>query len=62
MVVEWVDHLHEHFKSPAVVHDGRYVLPLAPGFSVEMLPQSVDAHEYPNGSVWLEDAFALGEA
>ena len=23
-VVEWVDHLHEHFRDPAVVRDGRY--------------------------------------
>ena len=26
-VVEWVDHLHEHFRDPAVVRDGRYVAP-----------------------------------
>ena len=37
-VVEWVDHLHEHFRDPAVVRDGRYVAPAAPGYSIEMLP------------------------
>ena len=26
-VVEWVDHLHEHFRDPAVVRDGRYLAP-----------------------------------
>jgi L-fuconate dehydratase len=60
-VVEWVDHLHEHFKDPAIVRNGRYVLPLAPGYSVEMLPESVDAYEYPNGRVWTETALALEE-
>ena len=51
-VVEWVDHLHEHFRHPAVVRNGRYVLPLAPGYGVEMLPGSLDEHEYPHGRVW----------
>ena len=37
-VVEWVDHLHEHFRDPAVV--ARRPLPgaTAPGYSIEMLP------------------------
>ena len=35
-VIEWVDHLHEHFVHPAVVVDGHYVLPEAPGYSIEM--------------------------
>jgi L-fuconate dehydratase len=61
-VVEWVDHLHEHFKEPAVVRGGRYILPLAPGYSVEMLPQSVDDYEYPQGRAWTEAALALEEA
>ena len=37
-LVEWVDRLHEHCKEPAVVRDGRYVLPFAPGYSIELLP------------------------
>jgi len=61
-VVEWVDHLHEHFKDPAVVRNGRYVLPLSPGYSVEMLPESVDEYEYPAGPAWTEAALALEEA
>src|SRR4051812_36757165 len=39
-VVEWVDHLHEHFRDPAMVRDGRYLAPTAPGYSIEMLPSS----------------------
>jgi L-fuconate dehydratase len=61
-VIEWVDHLHEHFKYPAVVENGRYVLPLAPGYSVEMLPESVDEYEFPAGRAWTEAALALEEA
>ena len=48
-VVEWVDHLHEHFLDPAVVRDGRYVAPQAPGYSIEMLPASLDEYEFPDG-------------
>jgi len=51
-IVEWVDHLHEHFRHPAVVVEGRYTIPTAPGYSVEMLPDSLNRHEYPNGSAW----------
>ena len=51
-VVEWVDHLHEHFRDPAVVERGRYVVPRAPGYSVEMLEPSLEEYGYPNGPVW----------
>jgi L-fuconate dehydratase len=58
-VIEWVDNLHEHFKDPAVVRGGRYVLPSVPGYSVEMLPTSVDEYEYPNGRAWTELELAV---
>jgi L-fuconate dehydratase len=51
-IVEWVDHLHEHFVHPAVVIDGRYRIPAAPGYSIEMRPESLDRYEFPSGSVW----------
>ena len=51
-VVEWVDHLHDHFREPAVVRDGRYVAPVAPGYSIEMLPASLDEYAFPEGPVW----------
>jgi L-fuconate dehydratase len=51
-IVEWVDHLHEHFLHPAVVADGRYMLPTAPGYSIEMLPSSIERYEFPRGSAW----------
>ncbi|MFE6133895.1 enolase C-terminal domain-like protein, partial [Streptomyces sp. NPDC056437] len=51
-VIEYVDHLHEHFADPAQIDAGRYVAPRAPGFSARMLPQSMAAHRYPDGPVW----------
>lgn len=50
--IEWVDHLHEHFEDPAVVRDGRYVAPTAPGFSTRMWPESVRRYRYPDGPEW----------
>ncbi|MBM7831040.1 L-fuconate dehydratase [Agromyces cerinus] len=40
-MVEYVDHLHEHFVTPTVVEHGRYLAPSAPGAGTEMLPSSV---------------------
>src|SRR5689334_22665248 len=54
-VVEWVDHLHEHFVHPARVVGGRYVLPSAPGYGVEMKAASVAEHAYPSGPVWARE-------
>jgi L-fuconate dehydratase len=54
--VEWVDHLHEHFQHPALVRDGRYVAPTAPGYSIEMLPESLARYEFPYGLAWTEAA------
>ena len=52
-VIEYVDHLHEHFADPVVIEAGRYRAPAAPGFSARMLPASIAAHRYPDGPVWL---------
>jgi L-fuconate dehydratase len=51
-ILEWVDSLHEHFRDPAVVRSGRYIAPAAPGYSVEMLPESLDEYEFPRGAAW----------
>ena len=50
--IEFADHLHEHFVDPVVVHAGRYIPPTAPGFSIEMRPESLAALEFPGGSEW----------
>jgi L-fuconate dehydratase len=55
-VLEYVDHLHEHFIDPVVIRRGRYMPPLRPGFSVTMRPESLDAYEFPRGRMWQEAA------
>ncbi len=45
-IVEYVDHLHEHFVHPVVLKHGRYMPPTAPGYSIEMKPDSLDGHEH----------------
>ncbi|MEY9907287.1 L-fuconate dehydratase [Catenulispora sp. MAP12-49] len=54
-VIEYVDHLHEHFADPARVRNGCYVTPTAPGFSAEMLPDSIATYSYPDGVFWRAD-------
>ena len=51
-VIEYVDHLHEHFRCPVRMQDGRYLPPADPGYSIEMKPASLAAHEFPLGAVW----------
>ncbi|PYS40587.1 MAG: fuconate dehydratase [Acidobacteria bacterium] len=51
-IVEYVDHLHEHFVYPVSLKNGRYLPPADPGYSIEMKPESVDYYEFPNGRAW----------
>ncbi|NEP51686.1 MAG: fuconate dehydratase [Moorea sp. SIO3C2] len=51
-VIEFADHLHEHFADPAVVRNGRYVAPRQPGSSAAMLDASVKDYTFPDGAVW----------
>lgn len=48
-VIEWVDHLHEHFTDPAVVENGNYLAPSQPGSSAEMKPASVAEYTFSPG-------------
>ncbi|MEH0639007.1 L-fuconate dehydratase [Streptomyces bottropensis] len=54
-VIEYVDHLHEHFTAPVVMRDGHYVAPLTPGFSATMHPASLAEYRYPDGTFWAAD-------
>jgi L-fuconate dehydratase len=45
-VVEYVDHLHEHFKEPCVVQHAAYMPPSAPGFSIEMKPATLEDFQF----------------
>ena len=51
-VIEWIDHLHEQFVTPAVVARGRYLTPTAPGASTELLPESIAEFSFPSGPAW----------
>jgi L-fuconate dehydratase len=53
-VIEYVDHLHEHFEDPVVVRDGRYRAPMRPGYSITIREASRLTHRFPDGDVWLE--------
>ncbi|KAK4166453.1 enolase C-terminal domain-like protein [Cladorrhinum sp. PSN259] len=53
-VLEFVDHLHEHFVNPSVIKDGYYQTPMEPGYSVEMKAESMERFEFPGkeGKGW----------
>lgn len=51
-VIEYVDHLHEHFLEPVVIRNARYIPPLQPGYSIRMRAESMQAYRYPDGPVW----------
>ena len=51
-VIEFVDHLHEHFFDPVRIVRGRYQLPTRPGYSIEMKPESLADYEFATGSAW----------
>ena len=51
-ILEYVDHLHEHFVDPVRIRNARYLVPIAPGYSITMKPESLDAFEFPAGREW----------
>lgn len=51
-VIEYVDHLHEHFVTPVEVRDGRYWPPLAPGGGSQMLEATLRTYAFPDGPAW----------
>jgi L-fuconate dehydratase len=53
-VIEYVDHLHQHFVDPVVIRDGHYVAPTSPGLGARMHPESVAAYRYPDGPRWTD--------
>ncbi|MFC6018006.1 enolase C-terminal domain-like protein [Plantactinospora solaniradicis] len=48
-VIEYVDHLHQHFVDPVVIRNGHYVAPRAPGIGARMRPESVAAYRFSTG-------------
>ncbi len=53
-VIEYVDHLHEHFIDPVVIKNSAYMPPKASGYSITMKAESLDKYSYPGGEIWKE--------
>lgn len=53
-IIEYVDHLHEHFLDPVKIRNGNYVVPQLPGYSIEMKLQSLEDYGFPEGKIWKE--------
>ncbi|WP_046472135.1 enolase C-terminal domain-like protein [Allosalinactinospora lopnorensis] len=51
-MVEYVDHLHEHFADPVRVSGARYLVPEAPGYSSRIRRESLRHYAYPEGAAW----------
>jgi len=51
-VLEYVDHLHEHFETPVRMRAGHYLPPEEPGYSITMKAESRAAHQWPDGAAW----------
>ena len=45
-VIEFVDHLHEHFVDPCIIRDAAYMPPRKPGFSIEMKAESITERRF----------------
>jgi L-fuconate dehydratase len=55
-VIEFVDHLHEHFVTPVHISNGRYQVPVESGYSIEIREESLRRFAYPDGEVWSKQA------
>jgi L-fuconate dehydratase len=53
-ILEYVDHLHEHFLDPVLIRDGHYMPPKNPGYSITMKQTSLERFAYPDGPAWSE--------
>ena len=53
-VIEYVDHLHEHFIEPVEIRRGHYMVPQGAGYSIEISADSLERFAFPSGEVWRE--------
>ncbi|HEX3695861.1 MAG TPA: L-fuconate dehydratase [Polyangia bacterium] len=51
-LTEYSDHLHDLFVDPIVTRNGRYMPPVAAGYSATMKPDELDRYEFPGGPAW----------
>jgi L-fuconate dehydratase len=60
-MIEYVDHLHEHFLDPVVIRRAHYLLPTLPGYSAEMRPESLARFRFPDGEGWRESPVKVAD-
>ena len=53
-VIEFVDHLHEHFLTPVRIRRGHYLIPTEPGYSIQIREESLTRFAFPTGEAWHE--------
>lgn len=51
-LIEYVDHLHEHFLEPVVIKNAAYMPPAKPGYSIQMKEQTLIDFAFPHGKTW----------
>lgn len=51
-IIEYVDHLHEHFVDPVIIKNGAYMPPEQPGYSITMKKKSIEDFEFPKSIIW----------
>ncbi|GJM34956.1 MAG: L-fuconate dehydratase [Saprospiraceae bacterium] len=51
-IIEYVDHLHEHFHDPVVIENGHYMPPVMAGYSITMKAESLKDYQFPDGAIW----------
>lgn len=55
-IIEYVDHLHEHFLDPVKIKNGHYMPTIKPGYSITMKSSSIEAFTYPSGKIWKDES------
>jgi L-fuconate dehydratase len=61
-VIEFVDHLHEHFVEPVAIRKGCYMPPVTPGYSITMKESSLQDYAFPNGKAWIDEKAIIENA
>lgn len=51
-IIEFVDHLHEHFLDPVIIENGAYMPPKLPGYSITMKKESLNDYDFNTGKIW----------
>ena len=59
-VIEYVDHLHEHFVDPVRLSGGRYLAPTAPGLGARLKEETLAEYRFPDGPVWRDELPVAG--